>query len=177
MTNKYLVALAAVPLILTACSGGGKSEQGDGFEMSIETDGEGTGGSDKVSIGGKDGDSKFSIKTDGFSMDVDLPQISLDSDDFDLNNVSLYPGSKVTGLNVEDKDGQGGKVILSFDAPTNTDDLVSWFEQKMTDENFVVQKEGNKLSGQTDEGDPFMLELTEKGAEETSGKLEFSERK
>ena len=47
----------------------------------------------------------------------------------------------------------------------------------MTDENFVVQKEGNKLSGQTDEGDPFMLELTEKGAEETSGKLEFSERK
>ena len=67
MTNKYLVALAAVPLILTACSGSGESEQGDSFEMSIETDGEGTGGSDKVSIGGEDGDSKFSIKTDGFS--------------------------------------------------------------------------------------------------------------
>ncbi|GAB5480549.1 MAG: hypothetical protein Pars92KO_03060 [Parasphingorhabdus sp.] len=177
MTNRYLVALAAAPLILTACSGGSESEQGDGFEMSIEADGEGTGGSDKVTIGGKDGDSKFSIKTDGFSMDVDLPQISLDSDDFDLNNVALYPGSKVTGLNVEDKDGQGGKVTLSFDAPTNTDDLVSWFEQKMTDENFVVQKDGNKLSGQTDEGDPFLLELTEKGTEETSGKLEFSENK
>ncbi|MEP2103295.1 MAG: hypothetical protein ABJP02_08650 [Parasphingorhabdus sp.] len=174
MTNKYLIALAAIPLTLSACSAG-ESEDGDGFEMSIDVDGKGGSKADTVKIGGEGEDSKFSIKTDGFSMDVDLPQISLDSDDFDLNNVSLYPGTKVTGLNVEDKDGEGGKVILSFDAPSSTEELVTWFETKMTDENFVIEKDGNTLSGKTDEGDPFVLELTEKTADETSGKLQFSE--
>ncbi len=175
MTNRFIVALAAVPLTLSACSGSETQQGDDGFEMSIDVDGEGGDKANSIKIGGNGEDSKFSIKTDGFSMDVDLPQISIDSDDFDLNNVSLYPGSKVTGLNVEDKDGEGGKVILNFDAPTSTNELVSWFEQKMTDENFVVEKDGNTLSGKTDEGDPFSLELTEKGADETSGKLEFSE--
>lgn len=174
MTKKYFAALAVIPLTLSACSVS-DNEEGDGFEMAIDVDGEGGSSPDKVKIGGEGEASKFSIKTDGFSMDVDLPQISLDSDDFDLNNVSLYPGTKVTRLNVEDKDGQGGKVILSFDAPSNTEDLLSWFEKKMTDENFVVEKDGNTLSGETDEGDPFLLELTEKEADESSGKLQFSE--
>lgn len=174
MTKTYLIALAAIPFTLSACSAG-ESEQGDGFEMSIDVDGEGGSTPDKVKIGGEGEDSKFSIKTDGFSMDVDLPQISLDSDDFDMNNVSLYPGTKITGFNIEDKDGQGGKVILSFDAPTGIRDLTSWFEQKMAEENFVVEKDGNALSGKTDEGDPFLLQLTEKSADQTSGKLQFSE--
>lgn len=176
MTKTYLIALAAIPFSLSACSAS-ESEEGDGFEMSIDVDGDGGSTPDKVKIGGDGGDSKFSIKTDGFSMDVDLPQISLDSDDFDMNNVTLYPGTKVTGLNIEDQDGQGGKVILSFDAPTGIDDLTSWFEQKMTDENFIVEKDGTLLSGKTDEGDPFLLQLTEKTADQTSGKLEFSENK
>lgn len=177
MTNKYLAALAAIPLTLSACSASDEGKGDDGFEMSIDVDGEGGDKPDSIKIGGEGEDSKLSIKTDGFSMDVDLPQISIDSDDFDLNNVSLYPGTKVTGLNVEDKDGQGGKVILSFDAPSNAKDLVSWFEEKMTDENFVVEKDGNTLSGKTDEGDAFLLELTEKAKAKTSGKLQFSESK
>ncbi len=176
MTKTYLIALAAIPFALSACSAG-ESGEGDGFEMSIDVDGEGGSTPDKIKIGGEGEDSKFSIKTDGFSMDIDLPQISLDSDDFDMNNVALYPGTKVTGFNIEDKDGQGGKVILSFDAPTGIDDLTSWFEKKMTDENFVVERDGNALSGKTDEGDPFLLQLTKKTADQTSGKLQFSESK
>ncbi|GAA0488038.1 hypothetical protein GCM10009096_33740 [Parasphingorhabdus litoris] len=176
MTYKYLAAVATIPLVLSACSAG-ESKDGEGFEMSIDVDGEEGKQASKINIGGEGEDSKFSIKTDGFSMDVDLPQISLDSDDFDLNNVSLYPGTKVTGLDVEDKDGEGGKVVLSFDAPSSTEELVSWFEKKMTDENFVVEKDGTTLSGKTDEGDPFVLKLTEKTADETSGELEFSENK
>jgi len=174
MTKTYLMALAAIPFALSACSAS-ESEQGDGFELSIDVDGEGGSKTEKIKIGGEGEDSKFSIKTDGFSMDVDLPQISLDSDDFDMNNVALYPGTKVTGLNIEDTDGQGGKVVLSFDAPTDIDDLTSWFEKKMAEENFVVEKDGSALSGKTDEGDPFVLQLTEKAADQTSGKLQFSE--
>ena len=171
MTKAYFAALAAFPLILSACTD--RSDDGDdGFEMTIGSDDE----PDQIKIGGDD-DSKFSIKTDGFSMDVDLPSISIDSDDFDLNNVALFPGTKVTGMNVQDIDGEGGKVILDFVAPTNADDLVSWFEEKMTDENFVIEKDGNTLSGKTDEGDPFSLSLTEKSENETDGQLEFRDKK
>ncbi|QTD56944.1 hypothetical protein [Parasphingorhabdus cellanae] len=181
MTKTYLAALAVIPLTLSACSvsdeGANEGQGDDGFEMSIDLDGEAGDKADSIKIGGSDEDTKFSIKTDGFSMDVDLPQISLDSDDIDLNNVALYPGTKVTALNVEDKDGQSGKFILRFDAPTGADNLTSWFEQKMAEKNFTVAKDGNTLSGKTDEGDPFLLELTAAGSDRTTGKLEFSETK
>ncbi|MEP3226073.1 MAG: hypothetical protein ABJO01_08865 [Parasphingorhabdus sp.] len=175
--KKYLIGLAAASMAVSACSGSDNSSEDDGFAISFNSDGESDGESADIEISGDGEDSKFSLKTDGFSMDIDLPKMSFDSDDFDLNNVSLYPGSKVTGLNVEDNDGNGGKVSLSFKAPTSFDTLVSWYEEKMSDQNFIFEKDGNILSGKTDDGDPFILELTEKSADETVGKLQFSEPK
>ena len=43
--------------------------------------------SSSITIGGEGDDSKFSIRAEGFSMDVDMPSLSIDSEDFDLNNV------------------------------------------------------------------------------------------
>ncbi|QJB69186.1 hypothetical protein [Parasphingorhabdus halotolerans] len=175
MTYRHFIALAALPLVLSACSRT-DSEKGadDGVEFSVDLGGDGS-KADKIKIGGDGEDSKFSIKADGFSLDVDLPSITLDSDDFDLNNVALYPGTKVTGLDVEDKDGKGGKVTLSFVAPTDTKTLTSWFEEKMKAESFEVAKSSNGLSGKTGEGDPFDLTLDSKSSKETAGKLTFSE--
>jgi len=178
MTKKYFVALATIPLLLSACSKADDSDASsdDGFEMSIDLGDDSEEGSGKINIGGEDGEkSKFSIKTEGFSMDVDLPSVSLDSDDFDLNNVSLYPGTKVTGLNVNSEDGEGGKVTLNFVAPADVETITSWFESKMAAEDFIVSKDGNVLKGKTDEGDAFLLKLTEKSGDETKGALEFSE--
>lgn len=167
MTKSFFAVLAAAPLFLTACSDSGSADD-DTAEDTSE--------SSSITIGGEGDDSKFSIRTDGFSMDVDMPSLSIDSKDFDLNNVSLYPGSKVTGMKIEDVDGKGGQVILDFVAPAGTDELVTWFEEKMTEEKFTVAKDGTKLSGTTDEGDPFELSLTQSSADETSGQLKFSEK-
>lgn len=160
MAKHLLVALAALPLLLSACS-----------ERS--SDGEGDSGS--ITIGTEDEDGTFSIEAEGFSMDVDIPSITIDSEDFDLNNVTLYPGTKVTGMKIEDVEGEGGKVILDFVSPVGADVLLSWFESKMAEEDFTVSKEGMVLSGATDDGDPFMLSLSEVSGAETKGKLEFSE--
>ena len=108
-------------------------------------------------------------------MDVDLPSISLDSDDFDLNNVSLYPGTKVTGLNVNGEDDEGGKVTLNFVSPADVETIIGWFESKMVEEDFIVSKDGNVLKGKTDDGDSFLLKLSEKSAKETKGALQFTE--
>jgi len=168
MKKRYFAALAALPLLLSACS------RDDTVEIDLSDDD--TSESEKISIGGE-GDGKFSIKADGFSMDVDLPSITLDADDLDLNNVKLYPGTKVTNFKIEDVEGGGGKVVLDFVAPVDEQSLSSWFEEQMTAENYEFEKDGTSLSGTSEEGDPFFLTLSEKSAVETFGTLEFAEKK
>jgi len=172
MSTKYLVLLAALPLALSACS---KSE--DGSAVSIDFSDDDKSEAEKIKIGGDGEDSKFSIKADGFSMEVDLPDITLDSDDFDMNDVDLYPGSQVTGFDIEDKDGQGGEVRISFKSPAGVEKLADWYESRLTGNDFKVVRDGTSLSGETAEGDPFSLDLAELSGTETKGILLFSERK
>ncbi|VAV91719.1 hypothetical protein MNBD_ALPHA04-2241 [hydrothermal vent metagenome] len=174
MRKRYFAAFAVLPLLLTACTSSDDTDS-DGIEVSIDLSDEETPDTEKIKIGDGEESGKFSIKADGFALDVDLPSIKLDSGDFDMNNVNLYPGSKVTGLNIEDKDGKGGKVRLSFTAPLGVEKLTDWYETKMKEEDFSVIKNETGLSGKTDEGDAFSLQLTGKSADETVGQLEFYE--
>lgn len=177
MKKQVIAAVVALPFVLGACSKSNEDGSDDGFEISIDLSDDEKGEADKVSIGNEDKPGKFSIKAEGFSMDVDMPEIKLDADDFDLNDVNLYPGTSITSFNVEDRDDKGGKVTLGFDAPADAGEVSQWYENKMTAEKFEVSRSGNNLSGTTDDGDPFSLKLVEKSAEKTSGTLEFSETK
>lgn len=176
MPVKYLLLLAALPLALTACSKvGDDSTNGSGLSIDFSDDSKAD--TEKIKIGGGGEDSKFSIKADGFSMEVDLPSITLDSEDFDMNNVDLYPGSQITGFDIEDAKGKGGKVQISFKAPAGADKLADWYAAQLSGKGFEVARDGANLSGKTDEGDPFALALTEISAQQTKGVLKFSESK
>ncbi len=168
MKKRYFAAIAALPLLVSACS------RDDTIEIDLSE--EDTAESEKISIGGND-DGKFSIKADGFSMDIDLPSITLDADDLDLNNVKLYPGSQITNFKIEDVEGAGGKVILDFVAPVDEQGLSDWFADQMTAEEYEFEKDGMNLSGTSSDGDPFSLTLTGRSGDETEGTLEFAERK
>lgn len=176
MSTKYLILIAALPLALSACSKV-EDESADGSGMSIDFSDDSKSDAEKIKIGGDGEDSKFSIKADGFSMEVDLPSITLDSDDFDMNDVDLYPGSRVTSFDIQDKDGQGGSVRISFKSPAGVEKLASWYETRLTANDFEVARNGTNLSGKTEDGDAYSLALTEISAKETKGVLEFSERK
>tara|TARA_R110000824_G_scaffold375434_1_gene566343 strand:- start:939 stop:1466 length:528 start_codon:yes stop_codon:yes gene_type:complete len=175
MPSKYLILIAALPLALSACSKD-KDESGNGSGMSIDFSDESKPDAEKIKIGGGD-DSKFSIKADGFSMEVDLPSITLDSDDFDMNNVDLYPGSQITSFDIEDAKGESGKVQISFKAPASVDKLADWYATQLTGKDFAVTRDGSNLSGKTNEGDAFSLALTEISAQQSKGVLEFAESK
>ena len=174
MVTKYLVLLAALPFALSACT---KSEEeaGEGSRLSVDFSDESRPETEKIKFGGGE-DSKFSIKADGFSMEVDLPSITLDSDDFDMNDVDLYPGSHVTDFDVRDTDNQGGKVRISFKAPTDVETLADWYETRLAGNDFDFVRNGSTLTGKTAEGEPFSLALTEASGAKTKGVLEFSER-
>ncbi|MEQ8744040.1 hypothetical protein [Parasphingorhabdus sp.] len=175
MPSKYLILIAALPLALSACSKD-KDESGNGSGMPIDFSDESKPDAEKIKIGGGD-DSKFSIKADGFSMEVDLPSITLDSDNFDMNNVDLYPGSQITSFDIEDAKGEGGKVQISFKAPASVDKLADWYATQLTGKDFAVARDGSNLSGKTNEGDAFSLALTEISAQQSKGVLEFAESK
>ncbi len=174
MTYRFFAAATVFPLLLSACTNTADAD-GEGSSISIDLSDNDTPDSEKVEIGNGEENGKFSIKADGFALDVDLPSVTLDSDDFDMNNVTLYPGSKVTGLNIEDKDGAGGKVTMSFTAPIGAEKLTDWYETKMKEDKFTVARSQTGLSGKTEDGDAFTLQLTEESTDETSGKLSFSE--
>ena len=171
MRPQYMILLAVLPFALSACS---KGEDKSGVSIDFSDDSKPD--AEKIKIGGEE-DSKFSIKADGFSMDVDLPSITLDSDDFDMNNVDLYPGSQITSFDIEDAKGEGGKVQIGFKAPASTDKLADWYAGQLSGKDFEVARDGTKLSGKTDKGDPFSLTLTEISAKQSKGVLEFSESK
>ena len=175
MPPKYLILLAALPLTLSACSKDG-DESGKGSGVSIDFSDDSKPDAEKIKIGGEK-DSKFSIKADGFSMDVDLPSITIDSEDFDMNNVDLYPGSQITSFNIEDAKGEGGRVKIGFKAPASADTLADWYAEQLSGKDFEVARDGTTLSGKTDEGDPFSLALTDVASKQSRGVLEFTENK
>ena len=121
-----------------------------------------------------------SINTPGFSGKINLPKIQLDADDFEMNGVHLYPGSTISGMNVEAHDsGKAGKdddgtVRVTFASPAAPATVRDWFQQKLNAAGFTVAPNGNGLTGTTDEKKPFKLELTADGADKSKGVITVS---
>jgi len=171
-------AIALCALSLVACS---VAKDGEGTEITINNDEDGK--KTSISIGGDGGEKadgkggKFSIKTEGFSMDIDIPAIQIDAEDFDLNDVSLYPGTKITSFDIDgkkQKNGSDGKVTMGFAAPASPSKVLDWFEEKMGEEDFVISRSDNGITGKTDDGDDFELTVEEAGAHKTKGELSFA---
>jgi len=144
---------AGLALCATACS---KSDEAT--SVSINADG----GNVLGAINGETGEMKIDVP--GFKGAVTLPKLRLDSSDFDLNGVKLYPGSTIGGVDVTD---QGLRV--RFASPAAPDTVRGWFLERLGKVGFDVHAEGANLVGTTDEKKPFRLELAPAGAGKASG--------
>jgi hypothetical protein len=116
------------------------------------------------------------INVPGFSGKLNLPKIHLDSDDFEMNGVHLYPGSTISGMNVEahddgkpGKNDDNGSVRVSFQSPAAPATVRDWFQQKLNGAGFDVVPNGNGLTGTTDEKKSFKMELTADGNDKSKG--------
>lgn len=163
--NRALLIVALCALPLAGC-GDGK----DGATISLNASD--ADGNMVAGIDGNTGD--LAINGGGFSGKIKLPKIHLDASDIDLNGVHLYPGSKVSGMNIDAHDhGQGsdddGMVKISFESPARPDTVRAWFEEKLNGAGFHVKADGTGLSGTTDEKKPFTLDLTPVGSDHAKG--------
>lgn len=167
-----LAAAFLLAATLSACDG-----SKDGTTISFNsTD------SDGNVVAGVDGNSgAVSINTPGFSGKITLPKLHLDSKDFEMNGVHLYPGSTISAMNIDAHDGgkagnddDEGTVRVSFASPAAAGTVRDWFQQKLTAAGFTLSASGNGLVGTTDDKKPFKLDLTPDGADKSKGIITVS---
>lgn len=163
-----LAALAG----LAACSV--KDDGKDGATVSINAKGD-TG---DVAINADGQTGKVSVKIPGFDANVKLPKMMLDHSNFDLGGVKLYPGSKITTVNVNADDrgnANQANVRVAFDSPTDPAKVKAWFKKGFEDEGFTFTETPAGFTGKTDDGDDFSIALTANGAA-TGGTIDISDK-
>lgn len=117
---------------------------------------------------------KVSVDLPGFSGELKLPKIHLDAEDFDLNGVHLYPGSRIANMAVDAKGGNDGVVTVDFDSPADPATVRDWFKGKLAAAGFTLTAKGDGLVGTTDEGKPFRLDLAPAAGGHATGKIVVS---
>jgi hypothetical protein len=153
--------LAALPL--TGCD----SKPGASITInSSDSDGNVT-----MSDNGQSGE--VALNVPGFSGKLKLPKLHLDGDDVDFNGVHLYPGSKVTAMNIG-ADNDNGTVHIAFDSPADPGTVRDWFQTRLTGAGFKLHDEGSGLAGTTDDDKPFAMQLTPDGAGHAKGEITVS---
>jgi hypothetical protein len=164
MTRALMIA-ALFALPLAGCDGGKGG-------TTISLNASDADGNVVAGIDGNTGD--VAINAPGFSGKMSLPRIHLDASNFEMNGVHLYPGSTISGMNIDAHDhGQGsdddGTVKVTFESPAKPDTVRAWFEEKLNGAGFHVKADGTGLSGTTDEKKPFSLDLSPVGADHAKG--------
>lgn len=167
---RSLICAGLVALPLAACH-----DSGAGTSISITAND--TDGNLAANANGATGE--VSLNLPGFSGKMKLPKMHLDGEDFDMNGVHLYPGSKITALNIDagDTDRGGdtdGVVHVAFDSPAAPDAVRTWFARKLGDAGFTLHQEGSALVGTTDDKNPFRLELAPAAGGHATGTITTS---
>lgn len=161
MLRPMLCAIVLLPL--AACSAGK-----DGTSISINTS-----DSDGSVLAGFDGNGEAAIETPFFKGKMKLPNVKLDASNFDMNGVHLYPGSTIGSVNITAKDkpnaAEDGHVRVAFTSPASPTAVRDWFKAKLTAAGFTLTPEGNGLTGKTNEGEPFALDLVADGSDTAKG--------
>lgn len=154
-------------LMLTACSGG----EGDGTSITFNGESD-NGTAATISTDGNSGAMKIDLP--GFKADIAMPKLRLGAGDFEMNGVNLYPGSTITSMNITDGGNKGegsGGVVIRFAAPAAADVVRTWFGEQLRQAGFTLTAAGNGLTGTTDEGKPFRMDLTPDGNATSAGTI------
>jgi hypothetical protein len=123
------------------------------------------------------GDANISI--DGENVSIHTSNMSLSEDNFDMNGIELYPGSKVGDFRLDARDRKdapdSGHVAIQFESPAGIDKVQAWFRDALTKRGYTLAAKGNGFTGTNGEGDTVALDLTAQGADKTKGRLEVGE--
>jgi hypothetical protein len=176
MHRFLIIPLAALALV--GC-GSSADDGSSGTDISIDAvSDEGT--PIKASSDGKTGE--VAINVPGFKANIAMPKVKLDADNFDIDGVKLYPGSKVISMKVDQvmrstgsNDNKRGSVRIGFDAPATPDVVKTWFLKELKgNDKFTVSPTASGFAGTNEDGDPFTLDLRPGITGHTTGSMVIS---
>jgi len=158
------LAFLIPPMMLLAACGQEKDKK-DGTAVSINAGDEHGGVQIKT---GKDG-GNIKIGGDGAAINIDIPDfVDLDIEsDFDIDGVKLYPGSKVTTVNVDanDKNGADKAIVkLGFTSPAAPTKAADWMAGEFAKKGVKVTRSGDTLAGKDKDGADFTIKFGPDGA-------------
>lgn len=157
-------SLLIVPLLLAACQ-----DQGSGTSFTISGN-DADGNAHGASIDGATG--KVKVDLPGFEGSFSLPKVRVTAENFDLNGVRLYPGTSITGVNV-DAGGASRQehVEVRFDSPAPAKAVRDYLQSRLTKAGYVLSPEGDGLKGTTEDKAPFVLRLRDSGPDRSTGTI------
>ncbi|WP_343525844.1 hypothetical protein [Sphingomonas sp.] len=161
MASLYHYGLALPLLAALALSGCDRPTGGTSVTIN-SSDGE-----TLAAVDGKSGEVKLALP--GFTGAFKLPKVSLEADNFELNGVHLYPGSKIR--NVDVGNGRDKAFVMTFDSPAAPATVRGWFRDKMEDADFTLTDQNGTLVGTTAEEKPIRVDLRPAGTDRSTGTI------
>lgn len=162
------IRLAFAPLLLL-----GACERSDG-NITARIDLSDANNGSAVAITSNSADGKVSIKVPGLEAKVNLPRIALDNSSFDIDGVDLFPGSKVTAVDIRGRGDTDGTVNVSFTAPAEPAAVKDYFLTAFARRGITATATPSGLAGEDKSGAPFVVTLTPAGAA-TTGMIRLRE--
>ncbi len=174
-------ALLAAPLALSACNGhdDGKASK---ISVSIDSDGSTTAASKGgVTIDSDTDKGKFQLSLPGgIDANISVPGGMTSGAHFDIDGVGLYPGAKVSTVNVNAShkgDGKSAVVKIGFAAAADPAAVADWYQTKFADKKVTVTRDGETLTGKTEDRNDFTLAMTPGAKSGTAGLLTIIDAK
>ncbi len=128
--------LLAAALLVSACSVHTHDSHGnDDASITIGNAADGNGDGNTQSV---------SINVPGFSAKVNVPGLDLGSDTTKIDDMQIFPGTKVDGVKITGhaSDGSGGdsqgNVEMGFTAPADPAKIVDWYRRQAQQQGWTI---------------------------------------
>ena len=106
----------------------------------------------------------FDLATPLFNVSLGVPATAMNAGDFDMNGVTLPPGSTIRSVNVQAEAAPGQPTLtLRFASPEPPAKVRDWLLPRLRDAGYLLEPRGDGLAGTTDDGKPFRLTLAGEG--------------
>lgn len=159
--RKAVLGLTVVPLLLLgACEMKVGKDDGAKDSASVKVDANGN-----VAIAANDGADGVSVSVPGFEGKVKIPGMELGGDHMDIDGMKLYPGSKLSGINVTDQSGAGtGVVEMRFTSAATPDKIAAYYaaaapENDFTDVKVAEAKGVSTVTARKSDGDRLTITI------------------
>ena len=165
MSNNRLISMLVALGMLSACgepddrNRNAQADSGSDAARNVESGADGT---TKVSIG---------------IPKIGLPSLKLNRTDIDIDGVKLYPGARVTGIDVSGQEGQSeGGIGIRFDADAKPEAVRDYYLAAFKTKGLQATALGQAIVGRDHEGTPFRIDLEPQG-EGTRGVVHVGQKR